>query len=380
MTSQKTPRPTARPARAALLAIVALAALPTPGAALEVDAPEAPSTLVYPVDPDGLRREFAETGRVRLLLPLRGEVVAHGTETPFPGDRAWRWRDGAHPEGEIGGVVPDVLVEGRLVGEPGSLVRIDLGLYGVYGRVWSRGVAYDFDPRRDGDVHVQRVAARAWESPAPATAEPGDVRAAATSSTVAFDVEARYRARHGDWASRVTSAFQHLAPMWSDGGNGVGISLGLSGPWAVGDVTTQDDCSEASDDYHAFLGQYPLSGVQSYILWTSRNLVRPWEMIYACVWMADGIHHWHAGDRSGVAEGSDYWDDWYNADSAYERGIVAGHELGHIYGEENHATYCRGSYDCNIMKAGVHNSWRHFYWAESSRVEIRARYFENREA
>jgi hypothetical protein len=84
---------------------------------------------------------------------------------------------------------------------------------------------------------------------------------------------------------------------------------------------------------------------------------------------------------ASVLEGTDYCcADYYNADSTHERGIVSGHELAHVYGEESHPYYCATNKwntpakDCNIMRNCKDPALRSFDFWPGTKREIVFRY------
>lgn len=98
---------------------------------------------------------------------------------------------------------------------------------------------------------------------------------------------------------------------------------------------------------------------------------------YACAY-TDTINWADKEYASGLVEMTDHYFDMYDANSAYPRGSVSGHEFSHIYGEENHPQQCNSSTDCNIMEgSSVNQAYRRFWWTTSSECEIEARFYND---
>lgn len=358
----------------------------TPGAIRE-PVPEG-STLAYPVDPEAIREEFRQSGTVELTLASGETVTVAGRETNIFAEKlyflAGRDRDDileARP-------ILSIPIEGRVQGEPDSAARLLLGDWGVYGRVYVGGTAFDFDPQLVAGVYLQHVTDRQvamaeGERFLSNAMDEGGVTALATpvDSYVIYDVEKSYQDLHPDWYDRVASAFNNLPPLWAD----ADITLLLSGPWGWSeDMISVDECKDAHAQYKTWLGSHLSSIANAYQLWTKRDLeLDGWgSLAYGCAPADTTSYGYHGASASSVVEGTNYLGDLYDANSAYERGIISGHELTHIYGQENHRSHCKSSSECNMMKTGVDNSYRHFYWSPdwpSTECEVEMRFHNNAE-
>lgn len=202
-------------------------------------------------------------------------------------------------------------------------------------------------------------------------------------SFVLYDVEQGYQNTHPDWVSRVNSAFSNLYPMWTT----VNIDLRLSGPWGwTENMLTSDYDWIAIEDYKNWLAAGHLSSLpKSYQLWTSRNLNSGYPLygagVYARAHTSDSVQFTSGRERTAtIAEGTNYCCDLYDANSAFERGSVSGHEFSHVFGEESHRAQCNSSTDCNLMESSsVSQAYRKFWWTSQSRSEIQARFHLNDE-
>lgn len=140
-------------------------------------------------------------------------------------------------------------------------------------------------------------------------------------------------------------------------------------------IATSTDCGTSVGQFRNYMTTRLISGVKADELWSSLNFNS--ASVYACAPISDAFQY--AGEWStAVVEGTNYCCDLYNANSAYEQGIISGHEFAHIYGEENHPSGCATWWTyCNIMQNNVDNSARKFYFELSTGYEIDRRYFEN---
>lgn len=67
-------------------------------------------------------------------------------------------------------------------------------------------------------------------------------------------------------------------------------------------------------------------------------------------------------------------------DEQKHRAIVSGHEISHNFGEENYPTDdCPGTTQRNIMRNGTHKDVVGLCYLQSTRNEIKARYFYGQE-
>lgn len=85
-------------------------------------------------------------------------------------------------------------------------------------------------------------------------------------------------------------------------------------------------------------------------------------------------------EASSVVEGVDYNWDTYDPDELRERGVVSGHEMAHVYGEENHPYPCKEDSPfetpeaCNIMRRCKMPDRVSFWFTDGSKREIMFRY------
>lgn len=360
-----------------LVCSLVLLVLAVPIPAVQAD-PE-PTTLTYEVNPSALRAQFVEEGRIPITLPVRGEVVARVADTGIFASTTVGSDESAGGRSLRGQALTSLPLEGVVEGEPQTLVRLLLGDWGLYGIVVSQGILYDLEPAGPGLQRVIQKDASFETVDRMLNSLTLSPRLMGMSPTnVLYDVEAGYRTTHGDWYDRVASAFQQMqgSGLWQS----VNLDMTLVTIYAAPSITTSNDCGTAVTDYRNWLVNM-LAGADSYQLWTSRNLEGSVNGAYTmgCASASDRFH-WSKEWASAILEGTNYWGDFYDANSAYERGIVSGHELGHIYGEEDEVSGCRTwGIDCNIMQPDVDNSARSFYWESVSKTEIQCRFYHDKE-
>lgn len=122
--------------------------------------------------------------------------------------------------------------------------------------------------------------------------------------------------------------------------------LGASGSW-IGR-------RPAGRDQDWLIGK-TVSSVDAYQWWTRRDLAADGtgDDGYWCFGegASDSVKD---GNRSAsVVEGyDDNCCDVYDPDEVHERGIVSGHEFGHVYGEETDHSTCTSLSGCHIMQGG----------------------------
>lgn len=336
----------------------------------------------YEVDPAALKMEFREHGKLKVVLPTLGEVTVVGHELDIWAEKKWYLARVSRDDILAEGVIDDIPIAGAVEGDPESVARPYLGLYGIYGRIVTRGLAFDFDPEaRDGKfiqtVTMRHVEINVDDSWFRSILQPKDASTLGlTVSYVVYDVEQDYQTTHPDWYSRTSSAFANLYPMWTD----VNLDLRLSGPWGWNHnwiLTT--DPSTALANYRNWLTSHFSGIANAYQTITARNLngASTYGISYgdtARFGVSD--NEW----ASSVVEMTNFCCDLYDANSAYERGIISGHEFSHVYGEEDEESGCNWwPTDCNIMQSGIDNSARRFYWRGDTMCEISARFYTGEE-
>lgn len=340
----------------------------------------APTFFSARLDVDSLKAQFRGDQPLVFDLPTVGllslEVQLLNTTRGIKG----YWDGGAG-----GKFVPvdTIAVTGRVTGDAGSEVHLLLGQWAVYGSIHTENMTFDINPAPLTPLGMGIHRIEVWAAPPPAIntfaaftpllgQEPA-TSASLTSSGVWYDAEDSYRNNHPDWYDRIESAFMYLPALWDD----VNIDLYIDGVSALYlDVLTTDDCFDAVYEYGAFRTTNGLSGPDALQYWTSRNLeedgVKSWCFGYA---FPDSVHRTD-GYRSSIMEGTNFCCDGYDANSARERGLVSGHEFGHIYGEASHPSDCSST--CNIMRStSTDIAGNDFWFTAGSQTEIVNRFFHN---
>lgn len=329
-----------------------------------------PGETSYVVSPAELKLDFMVDGAFDVTLPGYGNVVVEGVSENPPSDPVYiRAEDADEVErskkipGRDGAAVPSPhpMIEGHVVGHPDSDADVVLGKYGVYGRIEVNGTIFEFNPRKGSNgVFVQHVDTKTGLAQLPPKSEPDrdltsklpdfpvDRSHGASSSDVYMDMEPSFYDNVGDPVSRVESAFNQYDDLYQD--SATNVPLNLYNVWKTGEEITPGthgddvDGTNAVQAYRDWLdGGMLVDGIDAYQLWTGVDLEDPCETwpddscLYGIAYQADaadGHHGW--ADSSSVVEGIDYYFDGYDPDEVHDRGIVSGHELGHLYGQEHH--------------------------------------------
>lgn len=243
-----------------------------------------PDEIEYPVSPSELKADFLSDNRFDLELPGEGKVVVEGVQNDPYHDRTVPHLD---EDGEIVKTerVSDIFVDGRVANQPDSRVDVVLGEYGVYGVVFVDDHRYELDPKKvenplvaaDYIQTVTREQATGFDpydaseeflskvSPGSGSSDWHD-----TDSPVMLDAEWSFRSEHGDWESRINSAFDRYDDLYRD--SDANIPISIYRVRAVSELTrggTGDhvDGEEALDDYRYWIRNgYAKDGVDAYQL------------------------------------------------------------------------------------------------------------------
>lgn len=226
----------------------------------------------------------------------------------------------------------------------------------------------------------------------------------ATAGTTGF------AAKHSDWQGRISSGFTDFKPMLLKDGLCIDAYIKISktedivsgGPA----VLSTDDCDSSTDSVvdqfqdwlhansAAFTSAAGAAETDAYQLWTARDLESAGDGPngYLCFGLSEPntvvrfkqdvpTRISEALDAASVIEGYDSnCCDYYDPDEQKHRAIVSGHEISHIFGEENHPTAdCPGTTQRNIMRNGTHKDVVGLCYLQSTRNEIKARYFYGQE-
>lgn len=371
-----------------------------------------PGEMTYTVSPDELKLDYLEDGAFDLTLPGYGTVLVEGVSENPPSDPVYVRADdpsevevGKDIPGREGVAVPSPhpMIDGHVVGHPDSDADVVLGKYGIYGSIELNSTIFELNPRKASDgLYLQDVDTRAGPPPTPpkTASDPGNklpeppeptlVQSHGESrSDVWMDLESSFHQNVGDPVSRVESAFNQYEDLFES--TPTNVPLNLYGvyehPGEITNGTVGDSVPgiDAAHEYRIWLNNDGglISGVAAYQLWTGVDLTRDckWETPEACLFGiahdvdgADGHHGW--ARSSTVVEGEDHYFDGYDPDEVHDREIVSGHELGHLYGQEDHPdTDCDSGGPCTLMDSdGTDISDQNFDFVDNSEIEIDWRY------
>lgn len=186
-------------------------------------------------------------------------------------------------------------------------------------------------------------------------------------------VELDYRNWHPDWASRAQSAFDQVHPLWCR----LGVQLWMPGAWVVPNILTSNACDLG--EYRNYLNGNNRASSRAFQLWTRRDLTgQEGCAAVDTIRNPPATNYW----ASAIVEGTEHPSDAYDANSAFQRGIVSAHEFTHIFGEENHPNGCRSfilNVQCNLMMQHIPISWRAFYWEDHTFCEVQWRFWSDAE-
>ncbi len=216
-------------------------------------------------------------------------------------------------------------------------------------------------------------------------------------SWVTYHADYMFANTNANWRDRIVSAAALYAPMWQS----ICITLRVW-PVETGEyILTSGSCDGSNDvveQYSNWLKNTWFNSAaawndDAYQLWTGHNLESNdgWPPEAYCFGLAnsDKVDISRVGFTelaASVVEGTDYCcADYYDPDEVGERGIVSGHEMAHVYGEENHPYKCNKNEwystasDCNMMRNCKDPGKRSFYFTLGSKQEIMFRYHYRQE-
>lgn len=176
------------------------------------------------------------------------------------------------------------------------------------------------------------------------------------------------------WESRIHAAFGKYIPLWEE----VWICLQLKTVRLIpNNVTTTDTWDEVDDEYVDWLDVNGYDGkpYEAYQLWTGRVFT---DSVVGVAAPGETFHQNHQANAASVVQGIDWGASWhYDAHNARDRGLLSGHEMGHVYGAEHHTGRCHSEHvkgDYNIMQPDF-RSWQSFCFTLQGKREITCRYF-----
>lgn len=215
-------------------------------------------------------------------------------------------------------------------------------------------------------------------------------------SWVTYHAEQGFTQAVANWRDRILTAVEGYQPMWQN------LCITLR-PWPMDageNILTSSSCESnpVTSQYSEWLETTWVNSPtfyddDAYQLWTHRDLWAygdGWNEAY-CFGLAvsnsvDVGRTAPTFEAASVVEGVDFHccGDTYDPDEMHERGIVSGHEMAHVYGEENHPYHCSswswGMRDnCNIMRNCKDPGRRDLEFTDGSKREIMFWYHYGRE-
>lgn len=188
------------------------------------------------------------------------------------------------------------------------------------------------------------------------------------TSFVTMDANAAFRSTHGDWASRILSAFTLYKPLWRESD----IDLRIKTIRGVS-VSTSTNCVTQQNNYKTWLDSgNTLPGSDAYQLWLgSTDLTLSGENVIGC---AEG-ESVKSGSlaRSVIEATEETLTDTYNPSDAEHRALNSAHELTHVYGQTGHIAQCNSTFSCNLMDTTDYVR-RDLYWVATTATEVYYRY------
>ncbi len=198
------------------------------------------------------------------------------------------------------------------------------------------------------------------------------------TSNVQFDVSKDVTDTHSNWEERGLKAFNEHDHVWENAPMYIDLRLEHNNPTGV-NILYQTDCADEPApvvQYADWLDGHSSrmdASVDAYQWWTGKDLTSNGDG--AGCWGEALPNRVKQGNVSAsVVEGLEYNNDVYNPDLLDHRGVVSGHELGHVYGQEGHIGVKDGTY--NMMKKGLPKD---YWFTEYTAIEIWAEFYLNAE-
>lgn len=207
----------------------------------------------------------------------------------------------------------------------------------------------------------------------------------AFSSPLQFDAEYRFvQAFPTTWENRIRSAFNGYEDMWAHLCIDLSINTINPLPYNVLSTDNCDGTTTALTQYSDYLGWGYAGPSEAFQLWTTFDLDTG-GINYSCFGVAYtnqarmGVNGVNAQLASSVVEGYDNnCCDKYDPDETKQRGLVSGHEFGHIYGEEGHPSdydSTKGGFNMMNNRWDVYVKEKAFWFTDASEFEIAEWYY-----
>lgn len=198
-------------------------------------------------------------------------------------------------------------------------------------------------------------------------------------SNLQFDISDAVTDEHNDYSQRVMNTFHTYDQLWEQAPMYIDLEIEHIHPRGVNIIDT--DCDGR------------ITPVQQYDNWLSNSSLRTDDSVDAYQWWTaydienEGIRDCYGQAKSNtVKEGSKAVSvmegveqgllnpDRYDSDSSRDRGLVSGHELAHVYGQEGHIHACEST--CNLM-----DEWgdTDFWFSGYTEVEIWTEFYFDEE-
>lgn len=342
------------------------------------DGPHAVAEASYPIDPARLREEFADTSSLKVQVPREDgtlhTITIRGTVNDFiRTDEVVIIGENRSDVIERRPIIA-VPIEGYVEGSEASRALVTITHEGLDGRIVMDDARFEFQSFQDGESERQRV--ERWQasqpsqgrmatSPASSGSGFGTLSHHLTESQVAY----HYELGAGVYSSEVVASHNLMIDLWEY--MGIDLTIGdMTG--SASSMTSAADCFDARDEYIEWLDDgNEISGIDSYQHW------RDYDFSGSTIGCSFGDTIWSGTDSASMIQLDSATG--YNPGSATHRSLLAAHEFGHVYGEDNEVDGCQTNwYDCNIMKQTL-VTWLDFWWTSSSVDEVFCRFYYDAE-
>lgn len=186
-------------------------------------------------------------------------------------------------------------------------------------------------------------------------------------SNLQFDISDDVVDAHNDYEAWVTNAFNKYEHVWEEAPLYIDLEIEHIHPHSINIITGHCDAEEhPRKQYSDWLGNSSLrtdDSVDAYQWWAGD--------LEGCLGKGrlDGLHQ---GNLSASVIEANKQDDTgeYDAEDDADRGALSGHELGHVYGEDDHQSQCPDT--CNLMAQGYPKD---FWFTDHTKTEIWTRFY-----
>lgn len=364
----------------------------------EADAVLSANSIYYEINTDAVKEDYESDSEIVLRTP-DGNITIHANAVDLGNLSVYTGSDSTNATFVKN--LTHVALHGYQEGYASeSTAYLLIGDHAVYGTVDNPVTRYVFNSEFDSEVgrFLQNVT-KTGTYPENSDAEAVALTAACegqygVESRVAMYVEPSFwnEDNYGNWEDRITSGFNKYLSLYCD----LQIELKIEDILKLDNNVLRNESERecpyednnpsvtATSRFFEYVSQSYYSGVDAYQLWTGQDLWAdaPWYLGpdgYWCFGLArsDSVHTDQYGREAvSVVEAVDVnCCDSYDPDEVHERGIISGHEFGHVYGEPEHPTACKDLGQlCNIMKRGEDIDDLSYWFTSGSKEEIKARF------